>query len=708
MPLSDLNKLFAAPWGRFQETVRHRLEASLSNGWELTQIDIAAPFGYLALSTKGGQLAIPVDPSGWSFTLSKSIPLGQLVVHVDGFRLLVTVPLDDTDPDRPRALLDAVEIEPQLRLRAPGVFPVSIELNAFDKVADAAGNVDYRAEVNQPASGGSTNSLNGTLILRLFPVAELTFDGSLQAPCHSGPIHFRSALPLSDPTKELLRVLAQRGLPRDWGNAPAPPLQPVPPGTDFRAKALGIEAAIQMHMGYAPDPVDPTAPPSRLGNVFDATYDIPKTQGAQYPRFQCFSGECDSAIWTGHYLAAESLRCATVKTTGEKQDALARVVLALGAIESLFRLTAAATGGAVRGLLCRAAFPKVGDHSLPTSPPFDQPDDPSQYYGPVEIAGLPWYGLGLGSAAPTRDQYLGVLLGLACALRLVEDPDVQQRVKALVGDIVTFLTGNCWNVPVPVAGTTPIEYEVRTTYIHEFHQQIAILRLGASADRDRFYPAYQEAAKAADLMWVPVWGSTVEPIESYYKFNLDHGFMAILFLLETDGALRQQYLRTFRMLRRAIGHHRNAWFDLVWVLADSSHARQRPGNALDQPGSAGETVADEVRSLLWEWLRRRDQVAGPNDLPRKETPFAGALESLYPGEVAEYTSGKWLSIYPLPVDIRPGSGMDFLWQRDPFSTFIEVENGAVTGITGDDPSVEAPGVDFLLAYWMAAYHNIVP
>ena len=49
---------------------------------------------------------------------------------------------------------------------------------------------------------------------------------------------------------------------------------------------------------------------------------------------------------------------------------------------------------------------------------------------------------------------------------------------------------------------------------------------------------------------------------------------------------------------------------------------------------------------------------------------------------------------PIPVVERPYE--DFLWQRSPFSMKRD-----------GDGSMESPGIDFILPYWMARYYGVL-
>ncbi|HZG47690.1 MAG TPA: hypothetical protein VEZ41_15685 [Allosphingosinicella sp.] len=88
------------------------------------------------------------------------------------------------------------------------------------------------------------------------------------------------------------------------------------------------------------------------------------------------------------------------------------------------------------------------------------------------------------------------------------------------------------------------------------------------------------------------------------------------------------------------------------------------------------------------------------------------MRRLYDEEEArEYNPGDWRSVSALPCDKRTGRDMDFMWQRDPFQTGISVDEatGKVSVDEGDfrEGVLEAPGVDYLLACWMAAYLGVV-
>jgi hypothetical protein len=88
------------------------------------------------------------------------------------------------------------------------------------------------------------------------------------------------------------------------------------------------------------------------------------------------------------------------------------------------------------------------------------------------------------------------------------------------------------------------------------------------------------------------------------------------------------------------------------------------------------------------------------------------------GAVVEKASS-FASLYALPVHKRPGSSVDFVWQRSPFATDISVRR-LILGPLATHPRlsdivinpgnklIESAGVDFLLPFWMAVYLGVIP
>src|SRR5207237_9336999 len=113
--------------------------------------------------------------------------------------------------------------------------------------------------------------------------------------------------------------------------------------------------------------------------------------------------------WTGHYLAGEAFRYAV---TGS-QDALANVRQGVSAVKSLIDVTGT-------DVLARVLVPV--DASYAQSIIADASPG-SLYTGTINGRSYYWIG------STSRDQYTGIMLGLAVAYDLVPDGGVRKSIK---------------------------------------------------------------------------------------------------------------------------------------------------------------------------------------------------------------------------------------------------------------------------------------
>lgn len=765
MARSDLNNLLKTSWPGIAGEIKRTLPELLRAPQDGTGGRIRLSLGFITDATKiqwtgleerlpgyvspfgEGQwnFAAPMSAQGWGVRIAgkvvgtlhlgkTTIPLAQLdqTIEIRRLRLEARATLLDVVLDMPR--LGDLTIEPTAEIRLSGWLNLAVNLDQTTRRGDLTNTLFYEIDLlDTPARvPGHPRQirLRGKLRLNLKPEAGLViengtiFDGNER---YDLP---KTTIPLPD------LLAARKNLPRLWGeNRPQTVTPAGPAGFDFLQAAQNIDRSFEKH---APRSVDLNR---RLGLVADNRYppSFRPCSGIPAAPLKLY-GIGDSAIWTGHLLAAQAFRYAAAKTDAERQAARRQALWVLEAIEKLFAVPAAVMGR--RGLLSRAALPEdlAGETQEFYTPPGGSPDakqtyamadppDPerTKYYLRVPLGGEIWYGKGRDTDPPSRDSHTGVVLGLACAYKLIGpgDAEIKARVGGLLTDMLGYLLDNGWNVPTPrgpLPARPPVtDFRIITSFFHQFHQQLAMLRVGklvedeSGAPGGRFSRAYAEASAGASQAWISVWVDCLEPVRSYFKFNLDHACVALLAWLAGPGEPRAAYLRMFRMLRRTTGHHRNPYFHLLWALARGSGGLDEitPGSV--GPGGAPVTVRQEIRYLLWEWSRRLNPaggVPGPNCLPLSKTPDLAYMRRLYDEEEArEYNPGDWRSVSALPCDKRIGRDMDFMWQRDPFQTGLSVDEatGKVSVDEGDfrEGVLEAPGVDFLLACWMAAYLGVV-
>jgi len=348
--------------------------------------------------------------------------------------------------------------------------------------------------------------------------------------------------------------------------------------------ALSIDANIlARHMPY--------------GAIMDPILSSDLTQITDYTRCG------DSAIWTGHYLAAEAFR---YKVTGAA-DALTNINNAISAINNLINVT----GGNV---LARCALPANSPYAASIS---SQESANGIYNG--SIFGAPWIWVGNTS----RDQYVGVFFGLTVTYDMVTDQTVRNWCSYLVTRLLQNLLDNAWTIVLPNGSIT-------TTFLIRPDQQLSLLLIGKQVNGGAFEGKYSSESNAiSPTVAVPVGVDCTSQTSSYFKFNLDYV--------------------TFYTLKRMGSGYSSFWYALAYdeLRATTSSHQNAHFNMIDRAISGANASRDtQTQSLLAQWLLR----------PRIDVyrDFTGQVSSCSTGEACQ----------PLPVVDRVTT--DFLWQRDPF------------------------------------------
>jgi hypothetical protein len=152
----------------------------------------------------------------------------------------------------------------------------------------------------------------------------------------------------------------------------------------------------------------------------------------------------DSAIWTGHYLAAEAFRYQVTQSP----DALNNVTNAIAGIKSLLDVTGT-------NLLARCLVPLNSPYAAGI-----QSEESANGIYTNSSAGYFWVG------NTSRDQYMGVIFGLGVAYDMVNDPAVQSSISQIAARLIGFLTGHDWSVVMP-DGSASTTFLVRPDEIRQ-------------------------------------------------------------------------------------------------------------------------------------------------------------------------------------------------------------------------------------------------
>ena len=338
-----------------------------------------------------------------------------------------------------------------------------------------------------------------------------------------------------------------------------------------------------------------------FGTILDPIFDSPEGE-----EIVGYTRAGDSAIWTGHYLAAEAFRH---RVTGEA-EALENVKKALTGI----RLLVDATG---YNLLARCVLP--GDS--PYTPAILEEEKSHGIY-PVDLGGKRYYWIG----RTTRDQYSGVFFGLGVAYDLVEDSGVRADAARLVTRMLNFLLDHQWFVVMP-------DGSISTAFSLNPDKRLSLLSVGRHVNPDRFNSDYKwERFFHSAAVGLPIAYDVLDDHNSYYKFNLDTISLYHLIRLEGNKSYRKQFTAAYDLLRRTTDDHGNAHFNMIDRALKGANDRR------DQ----------ETRDLLEQWLQR----------PRRDGGVDWRGDPRYP--TCDEDKSCW------PISIADRVRTDFLWQRSPF------------------------------------------
>ena len=315
-------------------------------------------------------------------------------------------------------------------------------------------------------------------------------------------------------------------------------LLPVLPATAGEADALAISQNIQtLHFPYS--------------TVLDPIFTSPtSTQITAYTRCG------DSAIWTGHYLAAESFRYAVTHSA----DALANARRAYTGIQYMVDITG-------NNVLARCLVP---DNSPYAQSIENEEAGNGIYHSPGNI----WVG------NTSRDQYSGALFGLGVAYDLLDDATVKANIAGVITRMVQFLKDHGWTVVLP-DGT------ITTSFLDRPDQILAFLQLARHVNPDQFSTAYTvQRDLLSETVLAPI-GFDVLSDSSYFKFNLDTINLYTLVHLESSsfGAV---YQKAYDILRHHTAGQGNAFFNMI-------------DRALNGANPARDA---ETQLLLEQWLER--------------------------------------------------------------------------------------------------------
>lgn len=343
------------------------------------------------------------------------------------------------------------------------------------------------------------------------------------------------------------------------------------------------------------------------GTLADPGFASADPASADYTTVATYNRTGDGAIWTGHYLAAESYRYAVTQSA----DALDAVRKALDGVQSLVDVTTPADPDVLARSWVPQSSPYIGKITA---------DEGHNGMYPSVYNGQAVYWIGNTS----RDQYAGVFFGLAVAYDLVPDPTLRAQAAALVTRLLDYLLAHEWSVAMP-------DGQYSTTFLGRPDQQLTLLQIGRHVNPAKYELVYTAFATSnAPLVVAPVRAECSDTYGSYYKFNLDYiGFFDLVRLEPAGSPYGTFYTTAYGQLRQCTAKHQNAHFNMI------DRALRGPNGRRDA----------NTRSFLGLWLQR-------------------SRRDYYTDVSGKYTAcGTNQACDIVAVNDRPNT--DFLWQRSP-------------------------------------------
>jgi hypothetical protein len=441
-------------------------------------------------------------------------------------------------------------------------------------------------------------------------------------------------------------------------------------------------------------------------------------------------GHGDSAIWTGHYLASQAFRYAVARAQLDGnppdaaqwerrlEDARARIADTAAGLHRLVNIARNWKGGSpsLSGG-CTERYPPRTTGTCPTLGQvfpgeegllmrFCAPQGTPSYIfgdqGNGVTPGIPWEDgrTWYCKSQISRDQYMGVMLGLLAALDTAGDDD--DALRAQLGHDIMAMTGylvrHGWSTFHPngdvvypdlsqgFANPLFVINPLERLHMAQGARHAAMVA-GTPQEKAFFEGVWREELAT---QWSELHGEYVlaiaEPKDHYYKFNLDYASNFDVIRLEKDPATRLLLKQAFSELDASLSNHRNAHFEAVTyaLTGDDSRLSDAIKDTIDWITYRNRTVTSVRNSDRCG----KDLTCVPADYVQfdQKTPV-GTFQ------VATQSSSNRRSVTPLPVYDRPAS--DFIWQRDPFT------------LDGAWGNAEEVGADYLLPYWMIRYYTEV-
>jgi len=368
----------------------------------------------------------------------------------------------------------------------------------------------------------------------------------------------------------------------------------------------------------------------------------------------------DSTMWTGTYLAAESFRYAVTKDPEAKANAIRTV----HALDAHLQITQ------VPGFIARFA----GPDEFPWNAFYLGSD--RYVKGAGEWEGSFWIN------NTSRDQYTGWFMGMAAAYDLIDDEPARELIRQDVKEVIDNLKAdNYWIIGEDGMPTDAAPHAIPIMRL-DWHL-IASHILDDTEYQNQYLDRWekdQDQVEISSFSWF-------NKYQEYFGIHLTHQTYYNLFRLERNPERRAYYLKAFHdQVRWVVEGTHNIFFDEIY-LANC----ERAGECRNYDSALG-----DLRAQIPDFQEPPERDV-PKDIP--EWPLDPL--SIFLSNLIDILGIRDLiDIEPQTKDPRPVKDRcpeSFIWQKTPY----------IVKCQGGDGTEVYPGIDYMIAYWMGRYYNLI-
>lgn len=363
-----------------------------------------------------------------------------------------------------------------------------------------------------------------------------------------------------------------------------------------------------------------------------------------------FSVTRDSPVFTGIYLASQSYRYAVTKD----KKAVDNIREVLKGVDRLFSVNGT-------GLMARLVVPKKSDLAKKIE------RRGSIFKEKILDDGEVWVSMQDGGIS--RDQYLGVLFGLATIYEHVahDFDDVEKEVKRLLAYQFDFVIENNWFLPGDDNPSGMI-----TFWNPVSDQKYAYLAVNNHVTGGKYKAQLAALRNAVPITWLTAWLNSCNTVAKYYKFNLAYLSYYCILHFETDPFIKKHILKAHSIIERVTHNHLNPHFDLLRIDFGSVEKEQ---------------LAGSIRASMAEFIQRG----------HREAPPAPLTDAHYRYRDIE-VDGHKESVPDKPIRPKHRVYADyFQWEKNPWS---------LAKYPGDNSKKETAGISITWPYWFGRYLDV--